>query len=82
MTNFNWRDRASCREHDPELWFPVGEDWTSKQNQARAEVALAVCATCPVREACLADALDRGDAWAILGGTLPAQRRGAVRRSA
>lgn len=83
MTNINWRERASCRGVDPEIFFPVGEAWTGKRNEARAEVALAICARCPVREACQADALARGDAWAVLGGTLPAQRRAILaRRSA
>lgn len=74
MTN-DWRELAACRGAEPELFYPVGDAWTGALNEARAELALAVCATCPVREACLTDALARGDAWAILGGTLPDERR-------
>lgn len=40
----------------------------------RIAVAKAICAGCPVRDACLADAVARGDEFAILGGTLPAER--------
>lgn len=54
----DWRDRAACRnhiDHDPELWFPVGDGDAAR---AQAEIAKAICRTqCPVVEACLAYAL-------------------------
>lgn len=74
MTMIDWRARAACRDVDPELFYPVGDVWEGVGNERRAEQAKAVCAVCPVRALCLADALERGDAWAILGGTLPAER--------
>ncbi len=63
-----WRDEATCREVDAELFFPeVGENATAARR---------VCAACPVRTACLADALDRRDvAYGIRGGMTPAERR-------
>jgi WhiB family redox-sensing transcriptional regulator len=75
----DWRELAACRGYDPELFFPVGDTWEGKGNARRAEVALAICADCPIREQCLADALERGDVWAILGGTLPEERRAPAR---
>jgi WhiB family transcriptional regulator, redox-sensing transcriptional regulator len=75
MTMIDWRARASCRGRDPEMFFPVGDAWEGESNERRAEQAKAVCAVCPVRALCLADALERGDAWAVLGGTLPEERR-------
>ncbi len=75
MTTLDWREFAACRGLDPERFFPVGDAWEGEGNERRAELALAVCARCPVRELCLADALERGDAWAVLGGTLPEERR-------
>lgn len=71
----DWRALAACRGVDPELFYPVGDDWTGPANERRAREALAVCAGCPVRTECLADALERGDAFAVLGGTLPRERR-------
>lgn len=60
--------RLPCRREDPELFFadtPQG-----------VEVAKALCLGCPVRELCLAGALDRGEPWGVWGGEL--LERGAV----
>lgn len=67
-----WRLNGSCAAHpDPELWF--------RDDPAGVTAAKAVCATCPVRELCLADALARGEAWGVLGGlTGPERRRQAA----
>lgn len=75
MTTNDWRERASCRGVDPELFYPVGDSWEGAGNAARAEAALAVCATCPVQLECLTDAVERGDVFGVLGGTLPGERR-------
>lgn len=45
---------------DPDLWFA--------ERQADVEHAKALCRTCPVREACLAGALQRGEPWGVWGG--------------
>ncbi|MBB6118806.1 WhiB family transcriptional regulator [Nocardiopsis algeriensis] len=37
---------------------------------ADVEAAKAVCVACPVREQCLADALDRKEPWGVWGGQL------------
>ena len=49
-----------CRIHDPQLWFAESAD--------RVEVAKAHCETCPVRQPCLAGALDRREPWGVWGG--------------
>lgn len=49
-----------CRTNDAELWFadtPEG-----------VEFAKALCRTCPVRELCLAGALERREPWGVWGG--------------
>ncbi|MGE9809082.1 MULTISPECIES: WhiB family transcriptional regulator [unclassified Janibacter] len=51
-----------CRVEDPELWFA--------DTPADVEFAKALCATCPVRDACLASALDRAEPWGVWGGEL------------
>ncbi len=48
----------------PDLWF--SEDYGP---------ALRVCASCPLREPCLEEALACGAPWGVWGGTTPAQRR-------
>jgi WhiB family redox-sensing transcriptional regulator len=70
-----WRDGALCAQTDPEIFFP------EKGTPARA--ALRVCAGCPVRAACLADALARRDVtFGVLGGLTPRQRRELLREHA
>lgn len=67
-----WRTQAACLGHDPELWFPSKGDFVSAQK------AKAVCAGCPVRAACLEDALTEIDdlaagtaALGVRGGLSP-----------
>lgn len=70
-----WRHDALCAQTDPEIFFP------EKGTPARA--ALLVCAGCPVRAACLADALARRDvAFGVLGGLTSRQRRDRLRAQA
>ena len=47
---------------NPDLFFAE-----SPQDVAQAKE---LCADCPVRAACLADALDRGEPWGVWGGEL------------
>lgn len=67
---------AACKGKPTEWWYPEmskhGEpvSGTAKEQAARA---LAICATCPVRQECLDAGID--DDWAILGGTTPRERR-------
>ena len=51
-----------CRVEDPELWFA--------ESPAQLELAKSLCAECPVRSACLAGALDRGEPWGVWGGEI------------
>jgi WhiB family transcriptional regulator, redox-sensing transcriptional regulator len=50
-----------CRD-DPDLWFA--------ESPAQLEQAKTLCAECPVRDACLAGALDRGEPWGVWGGEI------------
>src|SRR5215207_7981287 len=59
---------AACGENDLELFYPEPGD------QAAEQAAKAICAACPVKDACLEMALVTGDQHAILGGTTPAER--------
>ncbi|GGZ96774.1 WhiB family transcriptional regulator [Streptomyces echinoruber] len=75
----NWRDRAACRDEDPELFFPVGTGGTAL---LQAEQAKAVCRRCPVTEQCLEFALGMGQAVGVWGGTNETERRALQRRRA
>lgn len=63
----DFREFAACRELDPELFFPVGTPGAPAYDRAVGE-ATAVCARCPVTDACLAFALDTAQEFGIWGG--------------
>ncbi|MGE0136089.1 MAG: WhiB family transcriptional regulator [Dehalococcoidia bacterium] len=69
----DWRELATCREVDPELFHPEVERGRAYEEQVAA--AKRVCAVCPVRAECLAFAL-RVLPYGIAGGTTPQERRG------
>lgn len=75
----HWQARAGCRSEDPELFFPVG---TSPSAVAQSHRAAAVCARCPVRAECEADAMGRGEEFGIWGGYSPEQRANKARQEA
>jgi WhiB family transcriptional regulator, redox-sensing transcriptional regulator len=62
-----WREAAACAQSDPELFFT---DQPAQQAQA-----LAVCAGCPVRDACLRDALTNARLYGVWGGLTETERR-------
>jgi len=72
-----WRDRAACRDSDPNLFFPVGSTGAALEEVAAAK---ALCRTCPVRAECLAFALETNQEAGVWGGTSEEERR-ELRRS-
>ena len=68
---------AACRDHDPELFFPVGQHGPALEQLAAAKT---VCGTCPLQRACLNWALDTGQEAGVWGGTGEDDRR-AMRRT-
>jgi WhiB family transcriptional regulator, redox-sensing transcriptional regulator len=72
-----WIERASCLEHDPDLFFPVGTTGPAVEQTARAK---AVCGTCDVRAECLAWALDTCQDAGVWGG-LDEEERREIRRA-
>jgi WhiB family redox-sensing transcriptional regulator len=75
----DWPRRAACREADPDL-FHDRENESEPARERREKRAKAVCARCPVRAECLADAEDTREAYGIRGGLTEAERR-AIRRN-
>jgi WhiB family transcriptional regulator, redox-sensing transcriptional regulator len=67
-----WRDRARCRDKDPEFFFPIGTTGPAALQVAEAK---AFCGPCPVRSECLTWALETGQAVGVWGGTSEEERR-------
>ncbi|MET8766367.1 WhiB family transcriptional regulator [Streptomyces sp. NPDC004658] len=69
----DWRAKAACRDVDPDDMFP--------ENYERGiQYAKSICGGCPVRTACLIDAIDVGDNdHGIRGGLRPQERRAVAR---
>jgi len=75
----DWRDRAACRDEDPELFFAVG---TSGPALLQITEAKAVCRRCPVSAECLSYALRMGCDDGVFGGMSADERRALKRRNA
>lgn len=71
-----WRMRAACHGADPDTFFPAAKAGAVRDRQVAA--AKAICAGCPVREACLSWALTHLSDG-IAGGMTEYERR-TVRR--
>ena len=68
----DWRLDAACRDLDTAIFFPETEEAVA--------VAKAVCATCPVQEACLEFALITRQDDGVWGGLDENERRRVRRR--
>jgi WhiB family redox-sensing transcriptional regulator len=79
-----WPERAACRDTDPDIFFGRPDKYGVDRHDPDELVrATRLCAGCPVREECLADALDRGaDVEGIWGGCTKKDRERLVRRIA
>lgn len=71
MWNEQWANDALCRAGAPDELFVRG----AEQHKAKA-----VCAGCPVRTECLAEALDNRVEWGVWGGLTERERRALLRR--
>lgn len=70
--NLSWRNRAACRGVDPDIFFPISDE--------DAGQAKAICAECPVREACLEWALATRERDGVWGGATERERRRMIRQ--
>lgn len=69
--NEEWTTVASCQQGSPDELFVRG----AEQHKAKL-----VCAACPVRAECLAEALDNSIEWGVWGGMTERERRAVLRR--
>ena len=76
---FGWQNAAACRYGPLDLFFgPEGEQQHEKP--AREAEAKKICARCPVRAACLDEAVANGIRFGVFGGTGEDERQ-AIRRN-
>lgn len=68
----DWRERAACRDEEPELFFPVGD---AAPARAQAEEAKAICRRCPVITACALFARELDITDGVYGGQTAAERQ-------
>lgn len=73
-----WRHYAACRDHDPELFFPIGITGPARAQLAEAK---AVCAGCPVRCMCLSWAVLANIDHGVWGGLSEDERRASKLRA-
>ena len=69
--NEDWASLAQCRQARPDELFVRG----AAQNDAKR-----LCAGCPVRTECLAEALDNEIEWGVWGGLTERERRALLRQ--
>jgi len=68
----NWREHAACIGLDvDDFYATVG---------ASVEPARRICNGCPVRRACLDEAINRGEPHGLWGGMTPGQRHREAKR--
>lgn len=70
--SMSWQKRAACAGLETEIFYPATDE--------EADVAKAICAECPVREACLEFALASREKEGIWGGCTERERRRIIRQ--
>lgn len=79
MPSWGWQESAACAGMDLDLFF--GRDGEpAAEREARERRALAVCAGCPVRDACLEHAMTVPERFGVWGGMTEEQRQTHRRR--
>lgn len=68
----DWREVASCKDTDPDLFFPIG---TTGPALDQIEAAKAVCRACPAQAPCLEFALATNQEAGVWGATSEEERR-------
>lgn len=71
----DWTVQASCREVDPEVFFPHPSDASG------IAVAKSICVGCPVIDRCREGALATREPHGVWGGLDERERHNAIRRA-
>ena len=76
-SEWEWQESAACRELPTEMFFYTdGERGPRRKNRENA--AKAVCASCPVLQACRKQALALAEPYGIWGGLTEEDRLGIL----
>jgi len=79
LSEWEWQEQGACRELPTEMFFhPDGERGPRRANREKA--AKAVCATCPVIDACRKHALAVQEPYGIWGGLSEDDRQAIIDR--
>ncbi|WP_327678574.1 WhiB family transcriptional regulator [Kitasatospora sp. NBC_00458] len=73
---------AACAGADTDLFYPDPEEIGPEAAEWAERRAKMICAGCPVKSLCLADALERKEAAGIFGGLNERERGVLLRRAA
>jgi WhiB family redox-sensing transcriptional regulator len=78
----SWQTDAACRGENPDWFFAPAHMERKEERAAREANAKAVCATCPVRNPCLAYAVSTREPHGVWGGLNEIERRNQTARRA
>ena len=70
---YEWQYEGACRDVDPETFFSPDAE-RGPRRKARETAAKALCAICPVAEACLRHALAVKEPYGVWGGLNATER--------
>ena len=70
--DFDWRKTATCRDLDPDLFFPVGVTGVAVE---QIDAAKSFCRVCPSQSQCLEFAITTNQEYGVWGGTTEDERR-------
>lgn len=71
----DWRDAALCAQTDPEVYYPEkGGSTKAAKRVCNGHPARGI-EPCPVKEQCLAWAVETGERWGVWGGLSERERR-------
>lgn len=68
--DFSWRTEASCKNEDPDIFFP---DMATTHGQKIAQFAIKICETCPVRAKCARYGIQH-ERYGVWGGMTEGER--------
>lgn len=77
---WGWQDEAACAGIGLDVWFAPEREQAADRAE-REEYAKRICGVCPVRDACLAHALNYDERYGIWGGLTEEERYPSSRRS-
>jgi WhiB family transcriptional regulator, redox-sensing transcriptional regulator len=70
--DLDWRTEATCRDLNPDLFFPVGVTGFAIE---QIEAAKSFCRMCPTQQNCLEFAITTNQEYGVWGGTTEDERR-------